>query len=125
MQCPKCDNAMETVVFKEIEVERCSHCGGLWFDMLEREDLRSLEGSEAIDTGDPREGARYNRMGNILCPVCKARVIPMVDVKQPHIWYESCQSCYGVFFDAGEFTDYKHYTVSDIFKDLFAKERNS
>ncbi len=125
MQCPKCDSEMETVTFEGIDVDRCTGCGGLWFDMLEQEDLRAIEGSEAIDTGDPRVGKRHNRSGPIHCPVCKARMIPMVDRKQPHIWYESCQSCFGVFFDAGEFSDYKNYTPADILRDLFARERRS
>ena len=47
----------------------------------------------------------------------------MVDRAQPHIWYEACTRCYGVFFDAGEFRDYKETSVLDFFRDLFAKER--
>jgi 4a-hydroxytetrahydrobiopterin dehydratase len=31
----------------------------------------------------------------------------MVDAKQPHLWYEACTECYGIFFDAGEFKDFK------------------
>lgn len=57
--------------------------------------------------------------------VCEARIIPMVDVRQPPIGYESCLSCYVACFDAGEFTDDKHYTVADIFKNGFSKERRS
>jgi Zn-finger nucleic acid-binding protein len=50
-------------------------------------------------------------------------MVKMVDHKQPHIWYETCHSCFGVFFDAGEFRDFKEETLADYFKDLFAKER--
>ena len=50
-------------------------------------------------------------------------MIKMVDQRQPHIWYKSCSLCYGVFFDAGEFRDYKEETVLDFFKDLLAGER--
>ena len=42
MQCPKCSAAMEKVVHEGIEVDRCTGCGGLWFDMLEHEDLKAL-----------------------------------------------------------------------------------
>jgi Zn-finger nucleic acid-binding protein len=47
----------------------------------------------------------------------------MVDLKQPHIRYEKCPSCYGIWFDAGEFKDYKEENLSDIFKDIFSGER--
>jgi Zn-finger nucleic acid-binding protein len=47
----------------------------------------------------------------------------LVDVKHPHLWYESCPVCYGVFFDAGEFTDYAEENLLDFFKDWLMKER--
>ena len=47
----------------------------------------------------------------------------LVDSTQPHIWYEGCMVCNGVFFDAGEFKDFKEKTIADFFKDLFGKER--
>jgi len=50
-------------------------------------------------------------------------MIRMVDHQQPHMLFESCPVCYGVFYDAGEFRDYKSHTVVDLFRDLFKKER--
>jgi len=123
MQCPKCLSDMEVVTFKTIEVERCTSCKGLWFDMLEHEDLKKLSGSEVIDTGDPEIGKVYNKIDKINCPKCSTEMIRMADRHQHHIWYESCHQCYGVFFDAGEFIDYKEETILDYFKDLIAPER--
>ncbi len=123
MNCPKCGHAMETVKYEGIEIERCGGCRGLWFDMLEHEQLKAIEGSESIDIGSSRIGEKFNEIDRIDCPVCKTQLIRMVDRTQPHIWYEACSSCYGVFFDAGEFRDYKERTVFDFFRDLFAKER--
>ena len=40
------------------------------------------------------------------------------------IVYEACTVCNGVFFDAGEFRDYKEHTIIDFFRDLLAKERS-
>ena len=123
MDCPKCDTGMDKVSFKGIEVDRCTGCKGLWFDMLEYEDLKSMEGSEHIDTGDPATGRQYNKIDKILCPVCKSHMIRMVDRDQPHIWFESCSTCYGVFFDAGEFRDYKEKSILDFFRDIITRER--
>ncbi len=50
-------------------------------------------------------------------------MIQMVGVGRPHIGYEACTVCYGMFFDAGEFKDYKEETVLDFFRDLWAKEK--
>ena len=123
MTCPKCDGEMAKVSYEQIEVNRCIRCDGLWFDMLEREHLKVIAGSEEIDVGDPRAGASLNVVDQIDCPVCHATMLRMVDAQQSHIWYESCPVCYGVFFDAGEFADYKEKTVLDFFRALFAKER--
>ncbi len=123
MNCPKCSAAMEKVQYESIEVDRCTDCRGIWFDMLEQEHLKALEGSEEIDIGDPEVGKQTNIVDQINCPVCDTRMIRMVDGRQPHIWFESCTVCYGVFFDAGEFRDYKQETILDFFKDLFSQKR--
>ncbi len=123
MICPKCDSNMEKVQYEMIEVDRCTHCKGLWFDMLEHESLKVLKGAGVIDIGDPEIGKEYNKIEDIDCPMCKTRMLRMVDKEQPHIWYESCGVCHGVFFDAGEFKDYLEKTVFDFFKGLMAKER--
>lgn len=123
MICPKCNAKMEVVQYDSIGVERCVECRGIWFDMLEHEHLAAIEGSEAIDIGSAELGKRFNEVDDIDCPQCSAHMIKMVDARQPHIWYEGCPSCFGVFFDAGEFRDYKEKTVMDFFRDLFVKER--
>lgn len=123
MECPKCNSDMEKVTFEKIEVDRCTNCKGIWFDMLEHEHLKAIKDSESIDIGEAEVGKEYNKIDKIDCPVCHTQMIRMVDKKQPHIRYEACTSCYGVFFDAGEFKDYKEETILDFFKDLFTKGR--
>lgn len=123
MKCPKCSAEMDIVEYHSISVDRCTGCKGLWFDMLEHEQLKEIEGSESIDFGSPRSREKKDERDPIDCPVCKTQLIRMVDRSQPHIWYEACTTCYGVFFDAGEFRDYKEKTVLDFFRDLFTKER--
>ena len=123
MGCPKCFARMETVRYQEIEVERCTGCQGLWFENMELEKLAKLEGSEKIDTGDPKVGKLYDDIRHVDCPLCSTPMIRMVDSKQHHIWFEACTSCGGMFFDAGEFRDYKERTVLDFIEDLLTRER--
>ncbi|WP_231636561.1 MULTISPECIES: zf-TFIIB domain-containing protein [Planktothricoides] len=42
------------------------------------------------------------------------------DLKQSHIFYEKCPVCYGMWFDAGEFKDYKEETVFETIKNFFS-----
>ncbi len=123
MNCPKCGAEMETVTFHGVEVDRCTQCKGLWFDAMEKEELKRYEGSEEIDVGDAKLGRQYNTVDRIDCPQCHTQMIRMVDLGQPHIWFESCTVCYGAFFDAGEFRDYKQESFSDVLKRFITPER--
>ena len=122
MKCPKCHSVMEGVTLEGTEVDRCESCKGLWFALLDDEKL--LAKATTIDTGDNKIGAKYNLVDRINCPVCpNTLMLRMVDNRQPHVWFESCPSCYGRFFDAGEFRDLAQYSFADVIKDLFTKER--
>ncbi len=124
MQCSKCGSKFEVVVFNDVEIERCTGCNGLWFDMLEKEDLVRMQGSESIDIGDPAEGARFDSFRNARCPKCNVRMVHMVDKDQSHIHYECCPTCYGCFFDAGEFRDLKELTVAERFASMLSTLRS-
>lgn len=125
MKCPKCLKQMETIGYEGISIDRCTDCKGLWFDALEHERLLEMRGSESLDNGHPRLGKKGNKIEKITCPKCTgALMVEMVDMHQPHIWYEKCHICGGAYFDAGEFTDLKEKSLSDIFKRLFHKPRN-
>ncbi len=115
---------MEKVYFARIEVDRCTNCQGLFFDELEKDALQEAPKGDRVDIGDRQKGRQYNKIHPIDCPRCGGRMIRMVDVDQPHIWFEKCGACGGAFFDAGEFRDLKHHTIADYVRDLFAKERN-
>ena len=123
MECPKCNSQFKTIEYEGVEVDRCIKCEGIWFDILEHQELKKIKGSESIDSGNPEIGQKYNKIDRINCPKCKTQMIRMVDNKQPHIWYESCSVCNGVFFDAGEFKDFKAYTFSDFMKSFKIKKR--
>ncbi len=123
LQCPKCDGTLESVVYSGIEVDRCTNCKGIWFDSQEAQDLKKMPGSESIDIGDPATGEKFDEIEDINCPKCQTKMTKMVDLKQTHIWYEKCPVCYGIWFDAGEFKDYKEENLADMFKGIFKQER--
>ena len=125
MKCPKCESQFETITFDKIEVERCLGCQGLWFDMLEKEDLVQIKGSEAIDIGNSQVGKQYRDQEDVRCPHCSVEMLPMVDKDQYHIKYESCPICYGTFFDAGEFRDLKEHTVLERFQEMLRTLRTN
>jgi Zn-finger nucleic acid-binding protein len=107
---------MSVASFEGIEVDRCLDCSGMWFDALEVQDLRHSKGAGVLDTGDAQRGAQHDTIGKIKCPVHAVPMVRMVDREQPHVWYEQCPTCYGIYLDAGEFRDLMDRTLSDMVK---------
>lgn len=119
MKCPKCSAAMEKVDYEGVVIDRCAGCHGIWFDILEHEDLKAIAGSESIDTGDTGTGRAHDAKRRIQCPVCDQPMIGMVVAGQPHIAYEACTICYGIYFDAGEFRDFREETFAETWRAIF------
>lgn len=120
MECPKCGGVFEPVEVGGVEFDRCGGCKGLWFDAAEHEALRAQPGAEAVDTDPPPALAGA---GTKRCPRCGVKMIDMVVAAQPHIAYESCGVCHGVYFDAGEFRDFREESFRETLRALWAAAR--
>jgi Zn-finger nucleic acid-binding protein len=117
MECPKCQaGEMERVLFEGIEVDRCPGCGGIWFDAGEAEALKKFKDAADMDTGDALAGLAYDTLENIACPRGHGTMKMVVNPDLLHIYFELCTTCNGVWFDAGEFTDYTKGDVAALFK---------
>lgn len=121
MKCPKCDAPMQPIQHQEVEVDRCTGCGGLWFDAFEHEDLRERGGAEGIDAGSVNPGTAVQ--GRPCCPRCSKPMFGMVVAAQPHIAYESCGLCHGAYFDAGEFHDFCEETLEEKLREQWRRLR--
>jgi Zn-finger nucleic acid-binding protein len=106
--CPKCGGSLQPITYSGIEIDRCRNCSGIWFDALEAETLKNIQGSESLDTGNPEISSQYDRInGKIQCPCCHATLRRMLDIDLYSIWYEQCLKCRGIWLDAGEFSKFK------------------
>ena len=117
--CSKCNSDMDTKNYgAKISVLRCSNCMGIFAqpDSLSR--MKTEWMSEVLDKGDRSVGTKQNEITDATCPVCGVTMESKVDPKQTHITYEVCPTCEGIYFDAGEFTDWKQEDVLDWFKGL-------
>lgn len=119
MECPKCKSDMEFGALNEIRVERCPQCMGIWFNENDHKLLKKVKGSELIDVGPVDLGKEFNGAFYVPCPVCGEAMTKVSEKVQSHITYETCPTGHGVFFDAGEYKDYKEKTVGDFLKRLF------
>jgi len=116
--CPKDGVTMERFDADGIMVDRCPECGGIWLDLGELRALldRAPDAPPLITLLD-RPERRVQRQPSPnpphewKCPRDGARLVSMRDPRQPHIEYEVCTVCGGVFFDAGELADLSRYTL--------------
>ena len=110
MICPKCISPMVKLLFEDVELERCVDCHSLWFNPLERENLKKRRASEVVDNGDAQLGSEFNRVNFIFCPRCGSQMLPTMVVRgRRRLEFEQCTVCAGSFFDAGEFRFLKQY----------------
>ncbi|HUJ09791.1 MAG TPA: zf-TFIIB domain-containing protein [Verrucomicrobiae bacterium] len=104
--CPKCDVPLFVLHFKEIEVDFCNHCRGLWLDTGELEELLASTGAQANDPflkfqqqeGRVPDGRRH------LCPRCDK---PLCEIQVEHLGskvltLDKCPRGHGLWFDADE-----------------------
>ena len=123
MQCAKCKTEMTLLEIDGIEVDRCDGCGGMWFDLGEKEALKASthEDADRIDIGDPARGERQNEIRDIDCPRCNTQMVKLSHHEQRHIEYERCATCGGVYLDAGEFDDLRELTPGERARRLFPR----
>ena len=102
MKCPKCitRNLVATKV-REVEVDRCKHCHGVWCDHHELGELlgqskwrlTKLMGSKSRDELNRRIG---------ICPRDAAELMRVSSADNPQVVLDSCPKCQGIWLDGGE-----------------------
>jgi uncharacterized protein len=118
MNCPKCASELERMAFHGIAFDRCMQCKGIWFNHTAHKSMKKIHGSQSIDIGSEAEGHKLDGVKASPCPVCRQAMDSVRDTFQPHIRYETCPYGDGVFFDAGEFRDFKEESLGDFVKSL-------
>lgn len=120
IECPKCHSPMQHVRVGETEIERCARCGGIWLDVFEKDAV--LANSSLVSQADPNDARPHTASPKAMsCPRDHWQLIHMVDQRQPHVKFEACKSCGGIFLDAGELTDLSEYTIVERLKSAFKR----
>lgn len=122
MECPKCaGELLKRTYGRSVFVYRCNECFGLFCKPEILVEMKQEAMSELLDSGNPRVGKQFNDREAGVCPECKATMEKKRDPRQAHITYEECTQCSGIFFDAGEFSDWKYETFVDHIRSFIAR----
>jgi Zn-finger nucleic acid-binding protein len=104
MLCPVCNQPLIIVEYRQIELDTCPECDGLWFDAQELKQLFELAGAhehyvrlEAQLDRLKRDAPRRN------CPRCRKRLAPVRAPSVPaDLILDECEYGHGIWFDRGE-----------------------
>lgn len=103
MLCPACKIEMLILEHKDIEIDFCHNCRGIWLDEGELELL--LEGPEKEKSEIHKillETVNKKTSGKRPCPVCSRKMIRTDICATPPIEIDKCPRNHGLWFDKGE-----------------------
>ena len=113
MNCPRCNVALNEKKFKNIDIDHCPDCKGLWLDFHEMDQLED----HSMDDDNAKgmiECAR--RESDIPCPHCN-EVMETFNGRAHELPIDHCKNEHGYWLDAGEekkVLDVMKQRVSDL-----------
>lgn len=102
MICPVCNQDMIVVEYRQIEIDYCLKCAGIWFDKGELKLLLKTAnlGTTGLPTLDGK-ALETRSHGQRKCPIC-AKKMAEVPLGKPAIHVDICHNGDGIWFDGGE-----------------------
>ena len=98
LNCPRCNVALNEKKFKDIDVDHCPQCKGLW---LEFHELDQLE-DHSMDSDDTKGMLEYaRRKSDISCPHCN-EVMETFNYRAHNLPIDHCTNEHGYWLDEGE-----------------------
>ena len=99
MRCPNCHRDMIVVEYKQIELDHCPNCRGVWFDAGELELLLKTAGMPSVV---PLAQAVRTAEEKRRCPICNRWMNKVSLCDKPVVPVDACTVGHGLFFDGGE-----------------------
>jgi hypothetical protein len=118
---------MITLELREVEIDYCTDCGGIWLDagelellLGEPEKARRLLESFKIDSTSTEKIRK--------CPICSKKMQKViVGTSKPTLLIDKCRKADGLWFDKGELQDIferahldKDNKIQKLLTDMFA-----
>jgi len=98
LNCPRCNVALTEKKYKDIDVDHCPQCKGLW---LEFHELDQLE-DHAMDNDDAKGMIEYaRRESDISCPHCN-ETMETFNYRAHALPIDHCKNEHGYWLDEGE-----------------------
>lgn len=110
MNCPRCDTPLvkekiekyyPNIPTKNIEVDVCSSCTGIWFDRGELEKINHIVDPTYIEIR--KIPSRDDQNISLKCPKCENKVLDKIENERDvKVIMDVCPDCGGIWLDGGE-----------------------
>ncbi len=98
MDCPRCNVALDEKKFKDIDIDHCPECKGLWLDFHEMDELED----HAMDEDERKGMIEYaRRESDISCPHCN-EPMETFNYRAHDRPIDHCKNEHGYWLDEGE-----------------------
>jgi Zn-finger nucleic acid-binding protein len=103
--CPVCKSGMIVIEYRDIELDYCTDCKGVWFDSGELELMLKAHQVEGIEpfleniTNSPDTPSSEKKRK---CPICNRRMRKKTIGESPRLLIDMCGEGHGLWFDGGE-----------------------
>ena len=125
MICPNCNDPMVILELKEVEIDYCFCCEGIWLDQGELELLleKKKENDRLLRS---IEIDRHSREKKVKCPICRKKMVKVTAGSEEKIQLDKCVQDHGFWFDKGELEEIlkmgsENSQVISLLKDIFNK----
>lgn len=101
LQCPHCGRRLATVRVKDVELNGCGACGGIWVDNTSAQNLVKAPDTVFEDLATRCAAGARSRTKHAKTPVCAQCRIPLDPVTNGQLELDVCTT-HGTWFDAFE-----------------------
>ncbi|MCO6042334.1 zf-TFIIB domain-containing protein [Aeoliella sp. ICT_H6.2] len=107
MKCPRDGAELTTVRIGDVEIDKCHHCDGLWFDQGELDRVRKLDRTEVEERLEQQYGSPEVAAGEVKgymrCPRCsEGRLQEFTYTYGNRVRIDRCNECLGMWVDDKE-----------------------
>lgn len=109
--CPECGRPFLLVNVKNLEIDCCRFCHGIWFDPGELQMLSHLTKEIPSDHLKHRQ-SRYR------CPVCQTEMVEYVFINPRNLLVDRCPNGHGVYLEDRELERVFEIATIDVQNDI-------
>lgn len=105
MICPVCKKDMFVVEYKQIELDYCQSCRGVWFDAGELElllEAGGIEGDKPFLGDVLKSPEAHTPEKKRKCPICTRNMREVMVGGETGVMIDACNRGDGLWFDGGE-----------------------